>query len=183
MTGSKASASINVWTSTLGLNLVGGFNFNHQVYREETLSKLFIDDMVKVYDEKGTTVLVAKALAAFGSLKLMAENVKANEESKDGGEASAAKATAVSTPPHPSSPVNMNQNIEDFTAFGLDALFDESNNVEAIVKESDDSESSDDDDEVGNFANFQAAWFQAKERPIVTMKDLKSMTESSSKAK
>lgn len=40
--------------------------------------------MVKVFDEKGTTVLVAKSLAAFGSLKLMAENVKASEESKDG---------------------------------------------------------------------------------------------------
>lgn len=60
-----------------------------------------------------------------------------------------------------SSPLN---SVDEFAAFGLDALFDESNNVETIAaRESDESETSDEDDSF-DAANFQAAWFQAKEK-------------------
>jgi hypothetical protein len=33
LTGSKLFGSINIWSSKLGLNLVGGFNFKKQLYQ------------------------------------------------------------------------------------------------------------------------------------------------------
>ena len=32
MTGAKSSASVNVWTSALGLTQAGGYNFRNQAY-------------------------------------------------------------------------------------------------------------------------------------------------------
>ena len=62
----------------------------------------------------------------------------------------------------------MNQQISNSSNnenFGLTALFDETNNVDVIAVQSQDSESDEDleDDHLESSSSFQLAWFQAKD--------------------
>ena len=52
--------------------------------------------------------------------------------------------------------------LDPFGGFALDALFDETDNVDVVVLDSQESESEcEDEDE--ELSNFQAAWFKAKD--------------------
>ena len=168
MTGSKSSASINVWTSTLGLKLAGGFNFRKQAYEKDLPEKLYITNLVKVFDEKGATVYVHAKLAQTGSLKTMAEElVKRDsvEESKEEGQPDGA---APFTPPGSSSPINSNANKDDpFGGLVFDALFDESNQVPI---ESGESDLSCDSEDEFNELNFQNVWVNSKNGAQVVKK-------------
>ena len=51
MTGSRASASVNVWTAALGLNFAGGFNFREQYYRQQASNQLYNETLALVFDD------------------------------------------------------------------------------------------------------------------------------------
>lgn len=168
LTGSKSSASINVWTSTLGLNLAGGFNFKQQAYKAalglKEVDSVYFNSFVRTYDDKGAIIMVSKKSVASGTNKTMAAGIKQQDDPSG---------SISSIPPAPSAPVATEEsltpqqdNIEDsnadpFAGFALDTLFDESNNVDVIAVDSAESESDcEGEDEMGH---FQAAWFKAKE--------------------
>ena len=80
LTGSRSSASVNIWTSLLGLNLSGGYNFRTQAYIARNglnePESLYFESMVTVSESEGACVLVNKKLASSGSIKTMADAIK-----------------------------------------------------------------------------------------------------------
>lgn len=76
LTGSRASASLNVWTSTLGLSFAGGHNFKKQYYSHEEMDKVYIESLVKVMDQNGVSVLMNKNMTQTGALQTMASSIK-----------------------------------------------------------------------------------------------------------
>ena len=98
LTGSKASASINVWTSTLGLNLAGGFNFRKQAYVAqnglEAVESLYFESLVRVSDTNGAVVLMDKNVASH-----MEKTLKAADQVKPVVEVPEKPATEASEKP------------------------------------------------------------------------------------
>merc|ERR1712037_1080363 len=140
MTGSRSSAAINVWTSLLGLNFAGGFNFREQFYRLQSCDKLYFESMAKVFESSHASVYLEKNVAKSAGLKVI------DGEDHD--------------PQIPVATHVQQQNADPFTV-ALDALFDESTHVE-VTMQSSDSES-DGEEEIGVVTDFQQAWFAAKE--------------------
>jgi len=134
ITGSRASASLNIWTSTLGLCFVGGYNFRDQFYKHGGSGKLYFESMTKTVEVEGATIALSKntlkALPAVGA------KTSKNTKCETGGTAvstlPAAESNLPSTPPF------------DEVDFG--ALFDDVPCVEASL-ESADSESEYEDED------------------------------------
>lgn len=161
LTGSKQSASVNVWTSNLGLNLVGGYNFKKQAYAlqdSKMVEKLYIDSLVAVQDQNGAKVLVDERMAQVGSNKTLANALKSKNDDEDDGEKAPAASLDVpkyATPPQADSP----SNADPFSGFALDALFDESHNVNDLES----IESGSDFEDAEESSSFQEAWLNSKE--------------------
>ena len=84
LTGSKASSSINIWTSQLGLNLAGGFNFKQQAYTAslglKEVDSVYFNTYVRIHDEEDAVIMVSKRMAATGSCKALADALKQGDE-------------------------------------------------------------------------------------------------------
>ena len=152
MTGSRESASINVWSSKLGLNFAGGYNFRNQYYKQvrsaegDPVQKLYFDSMVKVHDEEDASVYVSKAIAH----KYKANGVGGPQDivlpSADSDEVGSSPQIDEKMPNSPT--LQQTDSQDPFGGFALDALFDETNHVEHVfAQQSSDSESECEDED------------------------------------
>ena len=97
---------------------------------------------IKVAETDGATVYIGKAIANLIDKQTKNKSIDAPQSSEEAVQMEPAKTN-------------------NEGCFGLGALFDETNNVDVIPVESDDSDSEIEDFGAPN--SFQAAWFQAKE--------------------
>ena len=194
MTCSKQSASINLWTSVVGLNLAGGYNFKRQaatVKDSTVLCKLDLESLANVYEKDGVTILMRKSYQpAYQALEAdQAAKEKAKEESNEeektgehvGKPLTAAAVASLPVPDSGETPLNPSptwshkdkDEEEDGDTFDLGGLFNEAEG-QAEDYACGDVSSDGEDDEFGGpntseASSFAAAWFsqpkQAQEEP------------------